>query len=137
MSHRLLKVLQEVVRHELVLLAIAGAVGTLARYWLGGFVQRIAGESFPWGTLVVNVLGCLLFGFVWPLAGERMLISGQTRMIILVGFMGAFTTFSTFAFETEDFLADAEWLRGLGNIALQNILGIAAVGLGFVIARFI
>jgi CrcB protein len=125
------------ITHRLVLLAIAGAVGTLARYWLGGLVQRIAGESFPWGTLVVNVLGCLLFGLVWPLAEERMLISGQTRIVILVGFMGAFTTFSTFAFETEQMLSDVEWVRGLGNIALQNVLGIAAVGLGFVIGRIL
>ncbi len=123
--------------HRLVLLALAGAAGTLARYWLGGLVQRLTGEGFPWGTLVVNALGCLLFGFFWTLAEERMLISGQMRIVVLIGFMGAFTTFSTFAFETRQMLSETEWLRGLGNIALQNVLGIAAIGLGFMIGRFV
>jgi CrcB protein len=121
--------------HQFVLLAVAGAVGTLARYWLSGLTQWICGESFPWGTLVVNVLGCLLFGFFWTLGEERMLINSQTRFVVLTGFMGAFTTFSTFAFESAQMLSDSEWFRALGNIALQNMLGIAAVILGFAIGR--
>ena len=118
------------------LLAAAGAVGTLARYWLGGVVQRLCGESFPWGTLVINVTGCLLFGIVWTLAESRLLISPQTRVVALTGFMGAFTTFSTFAFETTQMLVDSEWFRALGNLALQNILGLAAILLGFAIGRY-
>lgn len=120
-----------------MLLAIAGAVGTLARYWVSGVVQRLCGATFPWGTLVVNVVGCLLFGFVWTLAEERLLISPQTRFVVLTGFMGAFTTFSTFAFETAQMLSDAEWFRALGNIALENVVGIAAVFLGFAIGRYV
>ncbi len=123
--------------HPWFQLAVAGAAGTLARYWLGGFIQRLCGDSFPWGTLVINVSGCLLFGIVWTLAENRLLISPQTRIIVLTGFMGAFTTFSTFAFETTQMLADAEWIRALGNLALQNILGLAAVLLGFAIGRFV
>jgi CrcB protein len=118
-------------------LALAGAVGTLARYWLGGVVQRLCGESFPWGTLVINVSGCLLFGFVWVLAEDRLLLSPQTRIVILTGFMGAFTTFSTYAFETTQMLADSEWLRAAGNLALQNVLGLAAVLLGFAVGRYV
>ena len=134
---RLLKSVQWLASHHLVLLALTGASGTLARYWLSGFVQRLCGANFPWGTLVVNVVGCLLFGFVWTLADELQLISSQTRLIILTGFMGAFTTFSTFAFDTAAMLSHADWLRAGGNIALQNVAGITAVFLGFAIARAI
>jgi CrcB protein len=119
------------------LLAVTGAVGTLARYWVGGVVQRLCGESFPWGTLVINVTGCLLFGIVWMLAESRQLIGPQTRVVALTGFMGAYTTFSTFAFETTQMLVDSEWFRALGNLALQNILGLAAILLGFAIGRYL
>jgi CrcB protein len=100
---------------ELGFLAIAGAIGTICRYGLAGLVQRICGASFPWGTLTVNAVGCLLFGVVWTLAEERLVISGQVRFVALTGFMGAFTTFSTFAFETGEFLRDAEWFGSLST----------------------
>lgn len=120
---------------RLLLLAIAGACGTLARYGLAGLVQRIDGGFFPFGTLAVNALGCLLFGCVWSLSEERMLISGADRFVILTGFMGAFTTFSTYAFETTAFLRDSQWVMAGANMVLQNALGIACVFLGFVLAR--
>lgn len=123
--------------NRLVLLAVAGAMGTLCRYWLGDIVQRLCGPAFPWGTLTINVIGCLLFGFVWSLANERMLISPQARIVILTGFMGAFTTFSTYAFESAQMLKDTEWQRALANIALENVVGIAAVFVGFAIGRFV
>jgi len=122
---------------ELGWLAIAGAVGTLARYGLQEFVQRKCGATFPWGTLAVNVLGCFLFGIVWALAEERLVISPDTRRILLVGFMGAFTTFSTFAFETAEFLRDAQWLMAAANVAAQNLVGIVAVILGIAVGRTI
>src|SRR5262245_54864168 len=122
---------------KLLSIAAAGAAGTLARYWLGGFVPRWAGESFPWGTLVVNVLGCYLFGVVWVLAEERFLISGETRAIILIGFMGAFTTYSTFAFETGQLMRESQWLYAFGNVAAQLILGLAGLFLGFITGRWL
>lgn len=121
--------------HQLVLLAVAGAVGTLARYWLGGVVQRLCGTGFPWGTIVINVTGCLLFGLIWTLAEDRLLISPESRVVALTGFMGAFTTFSTFAFETSQLLAGAEWFRAVCNVVLQNVVGVAAVMLGFALGR--
>ena len=120
---------------KLALLAAAGAVGTLARYGLSLVVQRWCGAGFPWGTLVVNVLGCFLFGIVWTLAEERLVISPLARIILLVGFMGAFTTFSTFAFETAEILRDAQWLIAAANVAAQNLIGILAVILGFAVGR--
>jgi CrcB protein len=123
--------------NQIVLLSVAGVAGTLARYWLSGFVQRLCGAGFPWGTLAVNVVGCLLFGFFWTLAEERLLISPQTRVIVLIGFMGAFTTFSSYAFETAQLLSGAEWYQALANIAVENVVGIVAVFLGFAIGRFV
>jgi CrcB protein len=120
---------------KLAWLAGAGALGTLARYGVGGVVQRAFGGAFPWGTLVVNALGCLLFGLVWALAEERLVISGETRLVLLVGFMGAFTTFSTFAFETSAMLRDAEWSFALANVLSQNVLGIVCFFAGLALGR--
>ena len=120
---------------KLAWLAAVGALGTLARFGLSGLVQRLLGTGFPWGTLVVNALGCLLFGIVWTLAEERLVIGGETRLIVLVGFMGAFTTFSTFAFETAAMLRDAEWLHATANLLAQNVLGVACFFAGSSIGR--
>jgi CrcB protein len=117
------------------MLAAAGALGTLARYGLGGMVQRATNSSFPWGTLAVNALGSFLFGFVWSLAEERLVISGETRFIILTGFMGAFTTFSTFSFETSTMLRDTEWLLAAGNVLGQVVLGLLLVFVGLFVGR--
>ncbi|MBE7558083.1 fluoride efflux transporter CrcB [bacterium] len=118
-------------------IALAGAAGTLLRFALSGIVQRWAGAGFPWGTLAVNVLGCFLFGVVWMLAENRLVISGETRLIVLVGFMGAFTTFSTFAFETGELLRESEYLLAAGNVLVQNGLGIVALFLGWAIGRWL
>lgn len=120
---------------RIALLALAGAAGTLARFGVSTLVQRLCGTGFPWGTLAVNSLGCFLFGLVWALADERMAISYQTRVIVLGGFMGAFTTFSTFAFETSGFLSESHWILAAGNLVLQNTLGVACVFLGFAVTR--
>jgi CrcB protein len=120
---------------KLLWLAVIGALGTLCRYELGGLVQRLHGGSFPLGTLVVNALGCFLFGLVWTLAEERLLISGDVRAVVLIGFMGAFTTFSTFAFETGAMLRDAEWALAATNLLVQNGLGLASLFLGMAIGR--
>lgn len=118
-------------------LLLAGGLGSLARYTLSGWTQRIYGGELPVGTFVVNLAGCLAFGFVWALAEERLVISGQTRFLILTGFMGAFTTFSTFAFETSALLRDSEWLLALGNLLAHNVLGVAAVIVGIAVGRLL
>jgi CrcB protein len=118
-------------------LALAGAMGTLFRYGLGGLVQRICGELLPWGTITVNALGCFLFGFVWTLAEDRLVISGETRFIILTGFMGAFTTFSSYTFETGELLRDSEWLLALSNLLVQNVVGLLLLFLGLSLQRWL
>lgn len=123
--------------YKLMAIALAGAAGTLTRYALGGFVQRLLGAAFPWGTLVVNALGCLAFGVVWTAAQERGMLDAETRAVILVGFMGAFTTFSTFIAESGQLLSDRELLYGFGNVSLQVALGLAAFYVGQALGRAI
>jgi CrcB protein len=120
-----------------ILIGLAGAAGALTRYTLAGFVQQIMGSGFPWGTAAVNVLGSFLFGVVWSLADERLAISPEARTIILTGFMGAFTTFSTFMFETSNLLRDSQWLLAAGNIIGQIALGLIGLFLGLAVGRWI
>ena len=122
---------------ELSLIALAGALGTLARYGLSALVYGIMGQKFPWGTLAVNAIGCFLFGLIWVLAEERLVISGQTRFVILTGFMGAFTTFSTFGFESAVLLRDSEWMLATLNVVGHIALGIICVFAGFAAGRLI
>jgi CrcB protein len=122
---------------KILWLALAGIAGTLARYWLGGAVQGWSGPAFPWGTLAVNALGCLLFGFFWTLATERGLLSPETRTVILVGFMGAFTTFSSFAFETAQLMRDEQWLYAAANVVAQLVLGLVCMFVGFALGRLL
>jgi CrcB protein len=120
---------------KIVLLCLAGSAGTLSRYFLSALVQRFSPHDFPWGTLAVNVLGCFLFGLVWTLADSRELITPATWSIILVGFMGAFTTFSSYAFETSQLLSPEDYLAAAGNLLLQNLIGLAAVFAGIALGR--
>lgn len=120
---------------KLILLGLSGALGTLARYTLSGFVQRLNGLDFPIGTFSVNIIGCFLFGLVWALAEHRLLISGETRTIVLSGFMGAFTTFSTFIFESGNMLQTAQWALAALNLGGQIVTGTAALWLGMALGR--
>ena len=117
-------------------IGLAGAAGTLARYGLGGWVQAGTKGVFPLGTLVVNLLGCLAFGTVVSVM-ERWAGNTDLRSILLIGFMGAFTTFSTFMFETGELVRHGQWFWVLGNLAAQNVLGLAAVFAGLVLGRMI
>ncbi|MBN1311142.1 MAG: fluoride efflux transporter CrcB [Anaerolineae bacterium] len=120
---------------KLLLIGAAGALGALARYGLAGVVQRIGGVDFPWGTLTVNILGSFLFGVVWSLSEDRLIIGSETRLIVLTGFMGAFTTFSTFMFETGALLREAQWELAALNLAGQNTVGLTCLFLGLIVGR--
>ena len=121
--------------YKIVWLAVAGAAGTLARYALAGLVHRVSNTAFPLGTIVVNILGCLAAGVLWSMFENRWPVSGETRTIILLGFMGAFTTFSAYILETNELLRSAEWLRAIANILLQNGGGLLAIIIGAAIGR--
>jgi len=122
---------------KLALLALAGALGTLARYGLAGLVHRINSASFPWGTVTVNLVGCFLAGFLWPLLENRWSVPGETRILLLVGFAGAFTTFSALILETSELIRSAEWLYAATNVAMQNGLGFVALFAGIALGRMI
>jgi CrcB protein len=122
---------------KLLCLALAGALGTLARYGLAGFVHKVDGVSFPWGTLAVNLTGCFLAGLLWTVFENRWPVSAETRIIVLVGFMGAFTTFSAFILETGELVRAAEWAYAAANIMMQNGLGFAALFVGATLGRMI
>ena len=122
---------------KLSLLAAAGALGTLARFGLDGLVQWLCGSAFPWGTFAINMLGCFLYGLIWALAEDRLRISGELRFILLTGFMGAFTTFSTFIFETVKQLEDSQWWYAAGNVSGQLAAGLAFLFLGLSLGRLL
>jgi fluoride exporter len=122
---------------KLLYLGLAGAFGTFARYFLSGFIQKNISTDFPIGTTVVNITGCILFGLLWAIMEDRITISGQTRTIVFLGFFGAFTTFSSYAFETSQLLDESQWIWAAGNILIQNITGISGMIAGLAIGKWI
>ena len=121
--------------HAFLLVAIGGALGSVARYALGGLVHRYAPASFPYGTFVVNVTGCLCFGIIAGLFEERTVVAPAARTFLLIGVLGGFTTFSSFTFETFGLLRDAEIAWALLNGVGQVVIGLLALWVGYVIAR--
>lgn len=122
---------------NVILIAVAGAAGTLSRYGLSTLVSSVLGSEFPWGTFIVNMLGCFLFGFIWSLEEHHLILGPQTRAIILTGFMGAFTTFSTFIFENNQLLNTSQWLHLSMNLLMQIIIGLIALSTGIHAARLV
>ncbi|MCS7295371.1 MAG: fluoride efflux transporter CrcB [Chloroflexota bacterium] len=117
---------------------VAGAVlGAPARYFLQGKVQQLAGPGFPWGTLVVNVTGCLVIGFIATLAFERELLSREARAFLMVGFLGSYTTFSSFGWETFELARELDVTGAAANIVGSILLGLVGVWLGSAIARLV
>ena len=110
---------------KLFLVGAGGFFGSVSRYILSGLVYRILGNTyFPYGTLAVNVLGCLLIGFFGGLSESRQLFSPEIRLLIFIGFIGGFTTFSTFGYEVFNFTRDGQIIASLSNILLHIIFGI-------------
>jgi CrcB protein len=120
---------------DLLLIAMAGAAGTLCRYGVSGVAHRWFGEGFPYGTLTVNVIGCFVLAFLMQLGQTTDVIPRQYRFALTVGFLGAFTTFSTFGFETTRLLEDGAWGPAAMNIGANLVLGVLAVIGGLALAR--
>ncbi len=109
---------------RLILIAVFGAVGTLARYGLQGLVHVRTGGTFPYGTLLINLSGCFLLGLIGQLTLNRLVISPDWRMAIAVGFFGGYTTFSSFGWETAKMLEDGEWLPATTYVAASVVIGL-------------
>jgi len=121
-----------------LLVGCGGFIGSIARYIVGGMVHRFAnGPVFPYGTLVVNVTGCLAIGILAALAEARGILSPGARVFLLIGVLGGFTTFSSFGYETLQLLRDGEALPALANVLLQVVLGLGAVWAGSALVRLV
>ena len=122
---------------RIILIGLAGFVGTLARYWLSGVVGRRYGETFPYGTFVVNAIGCLLAGFLFYLMFDRFPASSTSRSVIFIGLLGGFTTFSSFGLQSFALLRDGEIFLALLNIGLSNFAGLFLVWAGYKLAGLV
>lgn len=120
-----------------VLVGLGGLVGSLARYWLAGIMQRLTGSDFPMGTLTVNVLGSFVVGVVMMLSLERGLLSPDMRLLLAVGLCGGFTTMSTFSYETVALLRDGEMALAFGNLGATLGMCFLAVWLGSLVGRLL
>ncbi len=116
-------------------IAAGGALGSVLRYWLSTWVHGFAGRDFPYGTLAVNVLGCLFMGFLFALFVERLSSDSVVRAGMLIGVLGGFTTFSSFSIETFNLLEEGLWLRAGINAGASLILCLAATWVGVSTAR--
>ena len=118
---------------------IGSALGGGARYWCSGVIGRMFGETFPWGTLLINILGSLVIGFFNTITGPdgRLLVASTARQFVMIGICGGYTTFSSFSLQTLNLARDGEWLRAGGNIVLSVVLCLVAVWIGHVAAASI
>ncbi len=116
--------------------ALGGALGTTARYWLSGVVARSFGETFPWGTLIINVTGSFVIGFFGALTGPdgRLFVGSTTRQFVMIGMCGGYTTFSSLSLQTLNLMNDGEWFRAGANIGMSVVLCMIAVWAGVVLA---
>jgi len=120
---------------QLFAIAGGGALGALLRFWVSNGVYTITGRSFPYGTLAVNVFGSLIMGFFYIWLLERMAGDTNVRAFLMIGLLGAFTTFSTFSIETLNLMLSGQHMRALGNALLSVVLCIGAAGVGVLLAR--
>ena len=125
--------------NRLLLLALGGALGTLARYGLNGVISARV-SSFPLGTMIVNITGCFVIGFIAAISGPAMgraWLKPATRDFLMVGFCGGYTTFSSFGIQTLNLARDGEWFYVALNVIGSNLLGLLATYLGWVLGRFL
>ncbi len=117
-------------------IAIGSALGGIARFWCSGVAARLIGETFPWGTLIVNILGSFVIGFFGTLTGPdgRVFVGTSARQFVMIGLCGGFTTFSSFSLQTLALMNDGEWFAAGGNVAGSVALCLAAVWLGHILA---
>jgi len=122
---------------NIFIIGIGGFFGAIARYGVALWIGQRWGRSFPLGTFAINVSGSFLIGLLMSLFTERFMVNPQWRLMLVVGFLGAYTTFSTFEYETGGLVKDGEWLLALLNVLSSVVAGFIALKLGEVIAKSI
>ena len=124
---------------ESLLIAVGGGIGSVSRYWVSGWVAQRFGETFPFGTLVVNVTGSLIIGFFAALTAVegRFLVPPPFRQFVMLGILGGYTTFSSFSLQTLNLARDGEWLGAGANAVLSLVTCLVAVWLGHALAMAI
>jgi CrcB protein len=115
---------------QVLVIGFGGFLGTIARFGLSGFVQKLVGGSFPLGTLAVNILGCLVIGILMYLIEDRSMFGPTARLFLTMGLLGGFTTFSSFGCETLDLLRDGDYRSAVINVGASVFLGLGAVWAG-------
>ncbi len=120
---------------QLIAIAVGGAVGALLRFVMSNGVYKVLGREFPYGTLAVNVLGSLFIGILFILLVEKLAVAAEWRAGLVIGLLGAFTTFSTFSLETFTLLEDGAFLKAGVNVLLSVVLCLAATWLGISLGR--
>jgi fluoride exporter len=122
-----------------LLVALGGAIGTTGRYFMSGVAARMIGETFPWGTLFINVTGSFIIGFFAALTGPdgRLFVGSQGRQFFMTGVCGGYTTFSSFSLQTLNLMNDGEWFRASANVGLSVVLCLIAVWAGASLANTI
>lgn len=116
-------------------IAAGGAIGALLRYWTSTGIYTVLGRDFPYGTLFVNVIGSLIMGFLYIWLMDRMAVGPTVRAFLLIGVLGAFTTFSTFSMETLNLMESGQLTRALINVVASVVVCVAAAGIGVLAAR--
>ena len=123
---------------KILLVGIGGFAGSVSRYLLAlAMYEYFAAPAFPYATMVINIIGCFAIGVFNGVAESGGLFSVETRVLVVVGVLGGFTTFSAFGNETFVLLRDAQWFAAISNVALHIVLGLAAVWLGYLTATAI
>ena len=122
---------------NILYVALGGALGSVARYLLSHAVHRYTALGFPYGTFAVNIIGCAAFGVIIGFAEHRLELTPAVRAFFLVGILGGFTTFSAFTFDTLELLRTAAFLRAAINVLGQITIGLAALWLGYVVAKLV
>lgn len=122
---------------RLLIIGIGGFLGAVARYLVAGWATALDGSLFPLGTLAVNIIGSFVLGFFYIITTERLAIDPYWRLLIAVGFLGAFTTFSTFSYETVKLALNGAIALAIVNLSVSLIGGITAVYLGIILARLL
>lgn len=122
---------------KFLLISLGAVLGANARYWIGTWAAEKFGPSFPYGTMIINLTGSFVIGLFLTLATERLALDPRWRYLVVVGFLGAYTTFSTFAFESFNLIDQSQWLAAGLNVVGSAVLGILFVGLGVLVAKMI